>query len=95
MEEPRNEYLWKLAQKRAGFKSHLITYVFVIGGLWVVYFIMRQQPWGGNLHPWPIWAMLGWGIGLASHYFAAFGTFNQESMAQKEYEKLLRNKNLS
>jgi hypothetical protein len=92
MEEQRNEFLWKLAKKRVGFKSHLITYVVVIVGFWVVYLLMLQQPWGSNIHPWPIWPTLGWGIGLASHYFGAFGSFNQESMAKKEYEKLLKNK---
>lgn len=91
MEEQRNEFLWKLAKKRAGFKSHLITYVLVIGGMWVLYLIMLQQQWGNNIHPWPIWPTLGWGIGLASHYFGAYGNFSEESMAEKEYQKLLKN----
>ncbi len=36
---------------------------------------------------WPIWPMLGWGLGLSMHYFRAYqtiGIFNPE----KEYDKL-------
>jgi hypothetical protein len=40
--------------------------------------------------PWPIWPMLGWGIGLTSHYFAAYGHNDERKLAEREYEKLLR-----
>jgi len=90
METSRNELLWKKAKKRAAFKAHLRSYVLVIGGLWIIYGLTTQQHWGHHVHPWPIWPMLGWGIGLASHYFAAYGSYDEKKSVEIEYEKLLR-----
>ena len=90
METPRNEFLWKKAKNRAGFKVHLRAYFIVNGGLWILYLIMASQSWGRNIFPWPIWPMLGWGIGLASHYFSAYGNLDEKRLAEREYEKLLR-----
>ena len=90
METSRNEFLWRKAKKRAGFKAHLRSYVLVIGGLWIIYGLTTQQHWGHHIHPWPIWPMLGWGIGLLSHYFSAYGHYDQKKSVEIEYEKLLR-----
>ncbi|MCE7039946.1 2TM domain-containing protein [Dyadobacter sp. CY312] len=90
METPRNEQLWKKAQKRASFKIHLRSYFIVNGGLWIIYFLSTGMNWGNHGFPWPVWPMLGWGIGLASHYFSAYGNNDEMNLAQKEYEKLLR-----
>ena len=90
MEDQRNEYLWKKAQNRAAFKVHALTYVLVNAGFWGLYLFMSTQSWGYRVHPWPIWPMLGWGIGLASHYFSAYGNLDQQKMAEAEYQKLLR-----
>ena len=38
--------------------------------------------------PWPIFPMLGWGIGLAIQYMKAYHIFGESSLEQKEYEKL-------
>jgi hypothetical protein len=46
--------------------------------------------WG---YPWPIWVMLGWGIGIAFQYFDAYHGSKQE-LEQQEYEKLKREKGL-
>lgn len=89
MENERNEYLWKKAQSRVAFKRHAITYVLVNAGLWVIYFAMSNQPWGERIPPWPIWPMLGWGIGLASHYFGAYGSDDKQSKVEAEYKKLM------
>ncbi|TDB67981.1 2TM domain-containing protein [Arundinibacter roseus] len=92
METNRDEYLWKKAQNRAAFKIHARTYLLVNAGLWIVYYFMQLQPWGRNMHPWPIWPMLGWGIGLTSHYFSAYGSIDERSLAEREYQKLLEKK---
>ncbi len=89
MENERNEHLWKKAQSRVAFKRHAITYVLVNAGFWIIYFVMRSQPWGERIHPWPIWPMLGWGIGLASHYIGAYGSDNEQSKVEAEYKKLM------
>lgn len=91
METPRNEFLWKKAKNRAAFKIHLRSYFIVNGGLWIIYFLTASQSWGGHSFPWPIWPMLGWGIGLASHYMSAYGNPDEKKLAEREYEKLLRN----
>ena len=37
--------------------------------------------------PWPVWPMLGWGIGIAFHYASAYVT-PKGNAVDKEYEKL-------
>jgi len=90
METSRDKYLWRKARNRVAFKSHALIYVLVNAGMWILYLFMRLQPWGDNLHPWPVWGMIGWGIGLAAHYFSAYGNLDQRRLAEEEYEKLLR-----
>ena len=92
MESSRNSYLWKKAKNRAAFKIHLRAYLLVNLGLWAMYLLMNYQT-DKVLHPWPIWSMLGWGIGLASHYFSAYSNLNEQSMAEREYIKLLKERN--
>ncbi len=72
------------------FYGHLLTYMLVHIMLVGIYLAT------GSDHFWPIYPMLGWGIGLASHAattFGAFGVFNtsweerkvRELMLQKEH----------
>jgi hypothetical protein len=44
-----------------GFRAHLSTYVTVMAGLVVLWALC------GFGYFWPIWPMLGWGIGVVSH----------------------------
>lgn len=37
--------------------------------------------------PWPVWSMLGWGIGLLFQYLNAYGGAKQD-LVEKEYKKL-------
>ncbi len=92
MENARDEHLWRKAQSRVAFKRHAITYLLVNTVFWVMYFYARAQPWGARIHPWPIWPMIGWGIGLASHYFGAYGSSNEQRKVEAEYKKLLDGK---
>ncbi len=52
-----------------GFYVHLMTYVAVISGLFLVNLITGSGRW------WFIWPALGWGIGIAAHGLATFGLF--------------------
>lgn len=88
MEEEKNEQLWKVARKRAAFQRHLITYLVINGFLWVLWYLNGGYRFGGGT-PWPIWPMLGWGIGLAFNYFEAYQG-DKDSLAQREYKKLER-----
>jgi hypothetical protein len=80
--------LWRVAQKRARFKRHAFTYVVINAFFWVIWLISRDHYYGGL--PWPVWPMLGWGIGLAFNYFDAYQDV-KSTLAEKEYEKLKRN----
>lgn len=78
-----DDVLWRIAKKRASFKWSLFSYLIVntfLVGVW--YFTT-----GNNSYFWPIWPILGWGLGVALHYFEAYHGNNVFSV-QKEYEKL-------
>ena len=53
---------------RTGFRIHLTVYIAVqllLVAVWAL------QWWlGGTSHPWFVYALLGWGIGLAAHWAA-------------------------
>jgi len=92
--EGKDPVLWEIAQKRASFKKHLISYVIVNSFLWGIWFLSFSRHadfditnirWGH--FPWPIWPTLGWGIGLAFHYSDAY-LFPKVNSVEKEYEKL-------
>ena len=44
-----------------GWRTHLASYLSVIAALWLIWALT------GAGHPWPIWPMLGWGVGLLGH----------------------------
>ena len=81
--EMKDQMLWKMAKKRAGFKWSFLMYVLVnlmLIGIW--YFTSGEENYF-----WPIWPMLGWGLGVAIQYFEAYHG-NQFFSVQNEYEKL-------
>ena len=81
--DAKDNHLWNIAKRRAGFKISAFTYVAVncmLIGIW--YFTT-----GPGSYFWPIWSMLGWGIGVISQYFHAYHG-NDIFSVQKEYEKL-------
>ena len=57
-----------------GLRIHLTVYIAVqllLVGVWAV---LRFSD-GGTAHPWFIYPLLGWGVGLAAHYAAVSGRF--------------------
>jgi lipopolysaccharide export LptBFGC system permease protein LptF len=85
----KDPQLWYIAQRRASFKYHLATYIIVNIFFWVLwYFSGSYSPEGW---PWPVWPMLGWGIGLFFHYLGAY-VFPKENSVEREYEKLKKQK---
>jgi len=85
--DPREKELWETARNRASFKGHLMTYILVNALLWVLWFFSGSRGQGGL--PWPAWSMLGWGIGLLSHYISAYA-YTKEDAVRREYERLKR-----
>ncbi len=60
-----------------GFYWHLFTYILIIPILGVVNYLTTDFPW-------VIFPALGWGIGLAIHWFAIF---MRHSMFGKQWEE--------
>lgn len=85
-EEEKDKALWRIAKRRAGFKKHLSTYLIVNAFFWGIWFFTDGRTYGG-LMPWPAWASLGWGIGLAFNYASAYHNTDINN-TEKEYQKL-------
>lgn len=88
----RNRDLWEMAQRRAGFKKHLFIYLTINPLLWVfwwfVNFMSSKTPEMDLGFPWPLFPLLGWGIGLFMHYFFVYKW--NDNLTKKEYEKLIK-----
>lgn len=90
--DQRDHELWEIAKRRATFKQHLGTYVVVISFLWVIWYFTGSERHGSR-YAWPVWPMFGWGLGLFFHYLGAY--YPKGNNVEKEYQKLLREKNKS
>ena len=92
MPQLSDDELERLARKRAGAKLgwyvHALVYLAVNGGMILAWhFGLRSRPW-------PIYPVLGWGLGLALHGLSVFmlgtGSAWRERMVQRERERLRR-----
>ena len=90
-ENQRDELLWRAAKRRVNFRHHLITYIIMNGFFWAVWFVFGGFKFGGG-YPWPVWASLGWGIGLALDYVHSYIVplegRDKHYQFEKEYQKL-------
>ncbi len=93
MEPQHDPILWKQAKARVGFQMHLRTYLIINAGLWLIWaltnYAFRRDNAEGLVFPWPLFPMLGWGIGIASHYFTVYWGNGEKNMIEQEYQKLL------
>ncbi len=89
--QDKDPQLWKIAQARASFQSHFRIYLVMCLFFWVLWFFTGRND-GINEWPWPVWPMVGWGIGVAFHYIGAYVT-PQNDPAEREYQKLVQQKN--
>lgn len=89
MKHLSDDQLWRLAKKRAGFKKHFAVYTLVNLFLWAIWWITSGSR-GISTGPvaWPVWPLLGWGLGLAFNYFDAYGSADKKSAIEEEFEKL-------
>lgn len=87
----RDPYLWKQAKARVGFRMHLRSYLIVNTGLWLIWAVSSFAfgPSASRIVPWPIFATIGWGIGLASHYVHVYRGGNERSQVEQEYQRLV------
>lgn len=69
--EERDRKLWRLAQKRAGFKKNLMCYAVANIFFWVIWYMTTKGTYSG-LWPWPVWITVFWGIGIIYNYAEAY-----------------------
>jgi hypothetical protein len=81
MQVPTDTQLHEMARKRVEFRAHLFVYCFTNAALWIIWYFTGQG------YMWPIWPLIGWGIGLVFHYVFDYRTSNLLSEEQ-EYKKL-------
>jgi len=79
----RAEALRRLGKKRE-FRGHLLAYLLVNGLLWAIWGVAFAMT--GAWLPWPLFAMFGWGIGLAFHAWDAYGRrpFTEDDVRREE-----------
>jgi hypothetical protein len=76
--DEREQALKRLEAKR-GFRVHATAYVAVNVFLIIIWALTDR---GDNF--WPIWPLLGWGIGLALH---AWGTYGQRPITEADIQR--------
>jgi hypothetical protein len=76
---------------RKGLKWHVTAYVIVNALLWSIW-VLTSVTMDNWYYVWPIWPMLGWGVGLAFHavsYFASrWDGATHEQRVRAEMERL-------
>jgi hypothetical protein len=85
---------YRMAEKRVkekvGFYWHLASYL-VVNGFLVAIYLLTSMANGDFYYPWPIWPMLGWGIGLLLHFLGVFVFPDtpeaRQRMVQKELDR--------
>lgn len=86
METEKDKELWKLAKRRVGFKRHLATYAAVNTFFWVIWLVSEPSEESTEM-PWPVWPMLGWGIGLMFDFLGTYA-WQRSTATEREYQKL-------
>ena len=87
----KNPELWELARKRAGFKSHLVTYLAMLPFFWLIWLLTGANLSDSGL-PWLVWPTAGWGVGVLFHYLGVY-VFEKYNLVEREYEKLQQERN--
>jgi len=77
MDDRRQEAIERLKQKR-DFRTHLSVYV-VVNALLVAIWALS-----GAGYFWPVWPILGWGVGMAFHWW---DTYMQKPITEQQIER--------
>ena len=87
MEEQRDEKLWQIAKRRADFQDSLISFMVISTICWAIWYFTAGRRGINTGTPWPLWVMLGLGIGLVFKFMRAYKT-DKDTITEREYEKL-------
>lgn len=76
----------ELAENRVGFKRHSVAFLFVMPFLFIIDYVTT-----GRI-TWAYWPLIGWGLGLGSHWMTAYGPimFSVEDEADRIRRKVKR-----
>lgn len=91
MQNEKDPHLWEIAKRRASFKYHLAAYVIFNAFFWIIWTFSGRHGYDHDGLPWPVWPMMGWGIGLLFHFLGAY-IFPKEDAAEREYRKLTQDR---
>ncbi|MBP1632625.1 MAG: hypothetical protein H6Q11_913 [Acidobacteria bacterium] len=80
-DERRESAIKRLKAKRE-FWQHVVIYVLVNSLLVVIWAVTNE-----GTYFWPMWPLLGWGIGLAMHAWDTFRRPISEEAIRKEMDK--------
>ena len=83
-QERRAAAIKRLKEKR-DFWTHVLVYVMVNSLLVVIWYATNS-----DTHFWPIWAMIGWGIGLVMHAWETWRPSISEAAIEREMNKGVR-----
>lgn len=84
MDEETRRYARRVAEALYGFRWHLPIYIIVNAGLVIVWLFT-----GPSTFPWPVFPIFFWGIGVFSHYMAAYHS-PSAGWIERETDKILR-----
>lgn len=88
-EDPLRALALKRLKAKREFRSHLVSYTLVnlgLVGIWLVTAINT-----GAWFPWFVFPVIGWGIGIGFHAWAAYGpppTGPTQAQIQREIDRL-------
>jgi 2TM domain len=80
-EASEREAAKKRLEEKRDFRTHVVTYLVVnscLIGIWAI---------TGSGYFWPVWPVLGWGIGLVLHAWSIFG---QRPITDADIEREMR-----
>ena len=81
-EQERRDAAVKRLKAKREFWQHVVIYVLVNSLLVVIWAVTNE-----GTYFWPMWPLLGWGIGLAMHAWDTFQKPISDEAVRKEMEK--------
>jgi uncharacterized membrane protein (DUF485 family) len=68
---PLRELAFEQLKKKRDFRTHLLAYVLVNAFFWLIWGVILTAA-DGTWFPWPLFPLVGWGIGLTFHYIYGY-----------------------